>query len=157
MLKCNQIWQNFATLANFILRKCLKHWQILIVINGQMLKNNLAIRSHCWAAWCYFVRSPFHSFWFFGPGQCDQIKIAKVYKMFPKLISIDKWFFGTFTKLPKNVGDLGKIIVAKGFEWLPKGKKCPIWSHWSQDKRSFYDKKILLLKFRFSHSMLFQS
>ena len=23
-------------------------------------------------------------------------------------------------KLPKNVGDLGKIIVAKGFEKLPK-------------------------------------
>ena len=23
-------------------------------------------------------------------------------------------------KLPKNVGDLGKLIVAKGFEWLPK-------------------------------------
>ena len=27
--------------------------------------------------------------------------------------------FGTFTKLPKNVGDLGKLIVAKGFEKLP--------------------------------------
>ena len=23
-------------------------------------------------------------------------------------------------KLPKNVEDLGKLIVAKGFEWLPK-------------------------------------
>ena len=23
-------------------------------------------------------------------------------------------------KLPKNVGDLGKLIVAKGFEWLSK-------------------------------------
>ena len=23
-------------------------------------------------------------------------------------------------KLSKNVGDLGKLIVAKGFEWLPK-------------------------------------
>ena len=23
-------------------------------------------------------------------------------------------------KLPNNVGDLGKIIVATGFEWLPK-------------------------------------
>ena len=23
-------------------------------------------------------------------------------------------------KLPMNVGDLGKLIVAKGFEWLPK-------------------------------------
>ena len=25
-------------------------------------------------------------------------------------------------KLPKNVGDLGKLIVAKGFEKLPKVK-----------------------------------
>ena len=23
-------------------------------------------------------------------------------------------------KLPKNVGDMGKLIVVKGFEWLPK-------------------------------------
>ena len=26
----------------------------------------------------------------------------------------------TFTKMPKNVGDLGKLIVAKGFKKLPK-------------------------------------
>ena len=26
-------------------------------------------------------------------------------------------------KLPKNVGDLGKLIVAKGFEKLPKVQK----------------------------------
>ena len=28
--------------------------------------------------------------------------------------------FDTFTKLPKNVGDLGKVIVAKDFKKLPK-------------------------------------
>ena len=28
-------------------------------------------------------------------------------------------------KLPKNVGDLGKFIVAKCFEWLPKVQKLP--------------------------------
>ena len=28
--------------------------------------------------------------------------------------------FDTFTKMSKNVGDLGKLIVAKGFEDLPK-------------------------------------
>ena len=28
--------------------------------------------------------------------------------------------FGTFIKLPKNVGELGKLIVAKGFKKLPK-------------------------------------
>ena len=26
-------------------------------------------------------------------------------------------------KLPNNVGDLGKIFVATGFEWLPKVQK----------------------------------
>ena len=32
--------------------------------------------------------------------------------------------------LPKNVEDLGKLIVANGFKKLPKVKKnCPIWSH----------------------------
>ena len=28
-------------------------------------------------------------------------------------------------KLLNNVGDLGKIIVATGFEWLPKVQKLP--------------------------------
>ena len=28
-------------------------------------------------------------------------------------------------KLPNNVGDLGKIIIATGFEWLPKVQKSP--------------------------------
>ena len=37
-----------------------------------------------------------------------------------------EWFyrkmieFDTFTKMPKNVGDLGKLIDAKGFKKLPK-------------------------------------
>ena len=28
--------------------------------------------------------------------------------------------FDTFTKMPKNVGDLGNLIVAKGYKKLPK-------------------------------------
>ena len=28
--------------------------------------------------------------------------------------------FDTFSKLPKNVGDLGKVMVANGFKKLPK-------------------------------------
>ena len=28
--------------------------------------------------------------------------------------------FDTFTKLPKNVGDLGKLIVVEGFKKWPK-------------------------------------
>ena len=38
-------------------------------------------------------------------------------------------------KLPKNVGDLGKLIVAKGLKKLHKvQKKCPIWLPWPQDR-----------------------
>ena len=36
----------------------------------------------------------------------------------PKMISLVK--LKILTPLPKNVGDLGKLIVAKGFEKLPK-------------------------------------
>ena len=32
-------------------------------------------------------------------------------------------------KLPKNVGDLGKIIVAKGFKKFPKVQKIPQSGH----------------------------
>ena len=32
-------------------------------------------------------------------------------------------------KVPKNVGDLGKLIVAKGFKKLPKSKNRQLWSH----------------------------
>ena len=31
--------------------------------------------------------------------------------------------FGTFTKIAKNVGDLGKFIAAKGFKKVPKVQK----------------------------------
>ena len=56
--------------------------------------------------------------------QCDQIKIAKVYKSCPKLISQEKWMILTpLQKLPNNVEDLGKLIVAKGLKKLPKVKK----------------------------------
>ena len=37
--------------------------------------------------------------------------------------------FDTFTKKPKNVGDLGKIIVAKGFKRLPKVQKIAQFGH----------------------------
>ena len=37
------------------------------------------------------------------------------------MISLAKWnFLTTLQKLPKNVGNLGKIIVATGFEKFPK-------------------------------------
>ena len=37
------------------------------------------------------------------------------------MISLKKWQILTpLQKLPKNVGDLGKLIAAKGFKNLPK-------------------------------------
>ena len=40
------------------------------------------------------------------------------------MISLEKWFILTPSeKLPKNVGDLVKLIVAKGFKKLPKVQK----------------------------------
>ena len=37
------------------------------------------------------------------------------------MISLEKWVILThLQKLPKNVGDMGKLIVAKGFIKLPK-------------------------------------
>ena len=44
-------------------------------------------------------------------------EIANCQQKLPKMISLEKWKF---------VGDLGKLIVAKGF------KNLPIWSHWQQ-------------------------
>ena len=42
------------------------------------------------------------------------------------MISLEKWMILTPSqKLTKNVGDLGKIIVVKCFEWLPKVQKSP--------------------------------
>ena len=37
------------------------------------------------------------------------------------MISLEKWKILTpLQNLPKNVGDLGKLIIVKGFEKLPK-------------------------------------
>ena len=37
------------------------------------------------------------------------------------MISLEKWFILThLRKLPKNVGDLGKLIVAKSFKNVSK-------------------------------------
>ena len=38
--------------------------------------------------------------------------------------SLEKWMIlAPLQKMPKHVGDLGKLIVAKGFEKLPKVQK----------------------------------
>ena len=43
-------------------------------------------------------------------------------------------FLTPLHKLPKNVGDFGKLIVATGFEWLPKVQKIAQSGHtdWRQ-------------------------
>ena len=48
-------------------------------------------------------------------------KSPNVYKCCPKLISLENdRFLIPFQKLPKNVGDLGKLFVVKGFKKFPK-------------------------------------
>ena len=43
------------------------------------------------------------------------------YKSCPKIIVLEKWKILTpLQKLPKYAGNLGRIIVATGFEKLPK-------------------------------------
>ena len=40
------------------------------------------------------------------------------------MISQEKWMILTsLQKMPNNVGDLGKIIIATGIEWLPRVQK----------------------------------
>ena len=47
--------------------------------------------------------------------------MPNVYKSCPRMISVEKLkILTSFQKLPTNVGDLGKLIVAKGFKKLPK-------------------------------------
>ena len=51
-------------------------------------------------------------------------KFPNVYKSCPKKISQEKLKILTpVQKLPKNVGDLGKLIAAKGFKKLPQVQK----------------------------------
>ena len=48
-------------------------------------------------------------------------KSPNVYESCPKMISLEKLIFLTpLQKLPKNVGDLGQLSVATGFEKVPK-------------------------------------
>ena len=48
-------------------------------------------------------------------------KSPNVYKSCTKMMPLEKLKILTrLQKLPKNVGDSGKLIVAKGFEKLPK-------------------------------------
>ena len=54
--------------------------------------------------------------------QCDQKKNRQMsIKFAQKMNSLEIWKILTpVQKLPENMGDLGKLIVAKGFKKLPK-------------------------------------
>ena len=48
-------------------------------------------------------------------------KSPNAYKSCPKMVTLKRCLILiTLQKLPKNVGDLGKLTVAKGFKKLPK-------------------------------------
>ena len=53
--------------------------------------------------------------WILSSVRTRSKKLPNVYKSCSKMISLEN-----LKILPKNVGDLGKLIVAKGFEKLPK-------------------------------------
>ena len=51
------------------------------------------------------------------------------------MISLEKLqILTSLQKLPKNVGDLGKLIVAKGFKMLPKVQKIANSGHTDYSK-----------------------
>ena len=53
-------------------------------------------------------------------------KSLNIYKSCPKIITLEKLTILTpLQKLPKNVGDLGKLIVAKALKSCPKCNKSP--------------------------------
>ena len=58
-------------------------------------------------------------------------KLPNVYKKLPKNDFTRKMI--DFQKLPKNVGDLGKFIVAKGFKKLAKVQKIARSGHTDQE------------------------
>ena len=61
-----------------------------------------------------------HLTWIGTHVQFNQKKSPNIYKSCPKLISLEKLkILSPLQKLLKNVGDLGKLIVAKGFKKLP--------------------------------------
>ena len=67
-------------------------------------------------------------------------KSPNVHKSCPKMISLEKLKILAHTKkLPKTVGDLGKLIVPKGFKKLPKGQKIAISGHTDHKLLNKYD------------------
>ena len=54
------------------------------------------------------------------------------------MISLEKWKILTpLQNLPRNVGDLGKLIAAKGFKKLPKVQKIAKSGHTANHQHTF--------------------
>ena len=71
-----------------------------------------------------------------GPVSVTRLKSPNVYKICPKMNTLEKWMILIlFQKLPYNVVDLGKIIVATSFEWFPKVQKIAKSGHTVPSKR----------------------
>ena len=76
--------------------------------------------------------NPFHSQAVWPAKNCQM----STYKSCPNMISLEKWMILTpLQKLLYNVGDLGKIIVATSFEWLPKVQKITQSGHTALTRR----------------------
>ena len=91
-----------------------------INLTVQLCLTFLIITSHVWIISNVYI-SEFYWLTKNKDGRVTNKKSPNVYKSWQKLISLEKWkFLKPSQKLYKNVGDLGKIIVATGFEKLPK-------------------------------------
>ena len=58
-------------------------------------------------------------------NQCDQNKVAKCLKLHKKDFTRIMKDFDTFTKLPKNMGVLGKILLPQALKSCQKCNKFP--------------------------------
>ena len=68
--------------------------------------------------------------------------LPNVCKSSPKIISLEKLKILTpFQELPKNVGDLGKLIVATGLEKLPKVQEIAQSGHTGEELNYFSCRK----------------
>ena len=78
-------------------------------------------------------------------------KSPNVYKSCPKIIALEKLKTWTpLQKLPKHVGDLGELIVATGFEKLPKVQKiaqCGHTGHFSHWQSPHYSYKMIYVHY----------
>ena len=68
-----------------------------------------------------------------APDQCDQKKSPNLFKSWPKMISLEKWYISTsLQKLPKNVERFGQINCCKRLQKVAQSPiNWPIYSHCS--------------------------